>query len=582
VPQLSLEDARDQIRSRLNLLEVVQQHVRLRRQGREWIGLCPFHQEKTPSFTVSEPKQSWYCFGCQRGGDVFAFVEQIEKVDFMGAMRILAEAAGVPLPERGDGAAARRSELRRRILELNRLAARYYAYVLERLEAGAPGRELLEQRRVGPETARRFGLGYAPGGRSLALFLARRGHSSLDAQEAGLVRRDGRDYFQQRLVVPIRDERGQVVAFTGRTVLAEEPRKYVNTPETPAYVKGRVLFALDLARTDIEARGHAVLMEGQFDVISAHQAGVGNAVASSGTALTEEQLRLIRRFTDQVVLVFDSDQAGRAAAEKAVRLAQEAGLSSRIARIQGGAKDPDEYFRAGGPWDPVLAAARPGWETMIRDRLEGLNPHTPEGQQLAVRRIREVLAQIRDPADRAGYAELAGGLIDLSPVLLLAGLAAGPPARRPAEPVPSDRLAPRGSGINVSKGVGYLLQALAVRPEALERVRGALDADDLEEADRAAYLRLVSALERGGPEVLERELDGFPPGEQNLVRSAWAAPPPGLDDQVIDDVVARLREQARRRRRRELTRALREAERRQDREATVAIETELRALWAER
>src|SRR5215472_8694457 len=219
---LPSEDARDQIRSRLNLVDVVQQHVRLRKQGREHWGVCPFHQEKTPSFHVNEQKQSWYCFSCQKGGDMFTFVQEIEKTDFPGALRILADQAGVELVERS-GQAHQQSQLRRRLLDLNQLAARYYEHVLWSLPAGEPGRQLLQRREVDEETGRRFGLGYAPGSANLTAFLRNRGHSLQDAGEAGLVR-SGRDFFQQRLVVPIRDERGQVLAFTGRTVVDGEPR----------------------------------------------------------------------------------------------------------------------------------------------------------------------------------------------------------------------------------------------------------------------------------------------------------------------------------------------------------------------
>src|SRR5579875_157603 len=578
---LPLEDARDQIRLRVNLLDVVQQHVRLRKQGREYVGLCPFHQERTASFSVNEQKQSWYCFGCQRGGDVFEFVALIEKTDFSGALRILAEMAGVELPERGGSGGEQRTQLRRRILELNRLAVQYYEYVLHSLPAGEPGRRLLTQRRVDEVTARRFGLGYAPGGASFAAFLRSRGRSLEEAQAAGLLR-NGRDYFQQRLVVPIRDERGQPVAFTGRTVLADEPRKYVNSPETPVYVKGRVLFALDLARAEIEARGHAVLVEGQFDVISAHQHGLSNAVASSGTALTAEQLRLLRRFTDEVVLLFDNDRAGRTAAERAVSLAREEGLSVRVARIPGQAKDPDEFLRAGGDWRNLLQEALPGWEIMIRDRIEGLNPHAPGDRELGVRRIREVLGQIQDPAERDLYAERAGRLFDIDPRLLLAGWRTPIRGRRPAEPssesVPSDRLTPSVPGNRLSKSVGYLLQVLAVRPEALGRVRGGLDPEALGGDDRAAYLQVVNALERGGVEGLEGELSELPGEVQNLVRRAWAAPPPGVGDQVVDELVARIHQESLRRRRREIIRGLEEAERRQDHARAQALAVELKRL----
>jgi len=574
------EDARDQIRSRLNLVDVVQQHLPLRKQGREHWGICPFHTEKTPSFHVTEQKQSWYCFSCQRGGDMFAFVQEVEKTDFPGALRILAEMAGVDLPERS-GPAQHRAQLRRRLLELNRVAAQYYEYVLHSMPAGETGRDLLARRQVDEGTARRFGLGYAPGGGNLAAFLRKRGHSIPDAIDGGLLRRGGQDYFQQRLVVPIRDERGQVLAFTGRTVLDGEPRKYVNTPETAAYSKGRVLFGLDLARTEIQERGHAVLMEGQFDVIVGHQFGVGNAIASSGTALTGDQLALLRRFTEEVVLVFDNDRAGRAAAAKAIELAQEHQVRTRMARIAGEAKDPDEFLRGGGSWDQVLRESRPGWEAMVRDAIEGLNARSPADREVGLRKIRGVLEQISDAAERNTYTELAGRLFDIDHRLLEVAHA---PRRTRAvaddDPGPQDMdgftAAPPGN--KLSNGVGYLLSVLVVRPGALERVLGILDPADLEDDDRAAYLRVVTALERGGPDGLEHELGDLPAEEQALVRRAWASPPPAVQEEVVDDVVRRIRRQARRRRALAIIDSLTEAERRGDRAQVEILEAQLNEL----
>jgi DNA primase len=581
---LPSDDARDQIRLRLNLLDVVQQHVRLRKAGREHTGLCPFHQEDTPSFSVNEQKQSWYCFGCQRGGDIFNFVEQIEKTDFPGALRILAEMAGVELPERGAGG-QERSQLRRRLVELNGLACQYYEFVLHELPAGEPGRQLLARREVDAEVARRFGLGYAPGGDNFAAFVRKRGHSMKDAIEGGLVRRSGQDFFQQRLVVPIRDERGQPVAFTGRTLLAEEPRKYVNTPETAAYVKGRVLFALDLARAEIEKRKHAVLMEGQFDVIVAHQFGVGNAIASSGTALTADQLTLLRRFTDEVVLVFDNDRAGRSAAVNAIEVAEEQAVRVRVARIEGEAKDPDEFLRGGGSWEELLREARPGRERMILDCIQDLNPQRPGDREIGIRKIRAVLGPIKDVATKDTYAQFAGRQFDIEPSLLLAYEPPAASSRR-AGPAPDGQAAPRSAaglpalaqGKKLSKGVAYLLQVLAVRPEALARVLGILDLSDLDEDDRAAYERMVTILERGGVDALGSELGEFPVEEQNLVRKAWAAPPPGIQDQVIDDVLGRIRRESLYRRHRAMRRSLDEAERRQDRAQVAVLEAQLREL----
>jgi DNA primase len=587
---LPSEDARDQIRSRLNLVDVVQQHVRLRKQGRELWGICPFHQEKTPSFHVSEQKQSWYCFSCQKGGDLFTFVQEIEKTDFRGALAILAEMAGVDLPERSTGD-QKRSQLRRRLLDLNRLAAQYYEYVLHSLPAGEAGRQLLARRGVDEDVARRFGLGYAPGGGSFAAFLTKRGHSMRDAMEGGLVRRGSQDFFQQRLVVPIRDERGQVVAFTGRTVVDGEPRKYMNTPETPAYSKSKVLFGLDLARTAIEERGHAVLMEGQFDVIVGHQFGVANAIASSGTALTGDQLALLRRFTDEVVLMFDNDRAGRAAAEKAIELAQDHQLRTRVATIAGEAKDPDEFLRGGGSWDEVLRDARPGWEVRVSDACEGLNPHEPRDRELWMDGVRRVLTLIKDQAEQWTYAEVAirkfevGAQFGITPEKLLANLPAPSRIRERAAVAVVD---PRVDGLEqplagnkLSHSVGSLLAVLVLRPEALERVLGILDPADLEADDRAAYLRVVGALERGGLDALGQDLGEFPLEEQSLVRRAWAAPPPGVEevgDLMVEEMVHTIRRESLVRRRQALRKALAEAERRQDLEQAVVIGRQLNEL----
>src|SRR2546422_8900839 len=377
MPTVASDDAFAEVKARVDLVKVVQEHVRLTKRNKDLWGLCPFHQEDSPSFKVNPQMQSWYCFGCERSGDVFTFVELIEKTDKRGALQMLAERAGVELkklsPEQKE-----RSDSRRRLLAMLKLAAQYYEYVLWSTPAGEVGRRLLADRDVGEETARRFQLGYAPAGLGFAEYLRAKKRSLADAQEAGLIRRDGSDFFAQRLVIPIRDERGQALAFTARTVRQDEQRKYINSPETPAYIKGRVIFGLDLARDEITKRGHAVMMEGQFDVITAHQFAVTNAVASSGTALTDDQVRLLKRFTDELLLVFDSDRAGRSAAFKAVELGAAHQMRTRVATITGAAKDPDEFLRAAGPeatksWEELAAGAPSGWEFWIKDALTGLN-----------------------------------------------------------------------------------------------------------------------------------------------------------------------------------------------------------------
>jgi len=584
VPTQSSDDAFAEVKAKVDLVKVVSEYVRLTKRNKDFWGLCPFHQEDSPSFHVNPQRQSWYCFGCERKGDVFTFVELIEKTDKRGALQLLAERAGVELkklsPEQRE-----RSDSRRRLLEMLKLAAQYYEYVLWSNPAGEPGRRLLESRKVGEETARRFQLGFAPPGRGFAEYLRAKKKSLQDAQDAGLMRRDGSDFFAERLVIPIRDERGQPLAFTARTVRADEQRKYINSPETPAYIKGRVIFGLDLARDEITKRGHAVLMEGQFDVITAHHHGVTNAVASSGTALTDDQVRLLKRFTDELLLVFDADRAGRAAAFKAIELASAHQMRTRVATIPPPAKDPDEFLRAAGAeapqrWEELIATAPSGWEFWIKDSLAGLNPGNPNQLELAASRAREVLEKIPDPAVRDTYRERAAGWIGVQPHLLTPQATSPSPARGRAGEGGGGTGSngksglvgpPRGKKLTVGR---YLLQLLAVRPVAFERVRTRLTPGELDEQDRGIYVRMLETYERGGASGLETELAGYPAEEQDLIRRAWAAPPPSVDDDVAEDLAVRVRLDHMRGLHSGIIRELSEAERGNDSERVARLEAQ--------
>jgi len=584
VPTPSSDDAFAEVKAKVDLVKVVQEYVRLTKRNKDFWGLCPFHQEDSPSFHVNPQRQSWYCFGCERKGDVFTFVELIEKTDKRGALQILAERAGVELrklsPDQKE-----RSDSRKRLLAMLKLAAQYYEYVLWSNPAGEPGRRLLESRKVGEETARRFQLGFAPPGRGFAEYLRAKKKSLQDAQDAGLMRRDGSDFFAERLVIPIRDERGQPLAFTARTVRADEQRKYINSPETPAYIKGRVIFGLDLARDEITKKGHAVLMEGQFDVITAHHHGVTNSVASSGTALTDDQVRLLKRFTDELLLVFDADRAGRAAAFKAIELASAHQMRTRVATIPPPAKDPDEFLRAAGAqapekWEELVAAAPSGWEFWIKDSLAGLNPGNPNQLELAASRAREVLEKIPDPAVRETYRERAAGWIGVQPHLLTPQAPTPSPARGRAGEGGGgtgtngrNGLAPRLPGKKLTVG-RYLLQLLAVRPVAFERVRAKLIPEELDEQDRGIYVRMLETYERGGASGLETELAGYPAEEQDLIRRAWAAPPPSVDDDVAEELAIRVRLDHMRSLHSGIIRELSEAERGMDSERVARLEAQ--------
>jgi len=569
------DDSKEQVRSRADLVEVVREHVRLRQVGNQFLGLCPFHQENTPSFRVTPQTQTWHCFGCGKGGDVFSFVELAEKTDFRGALEMLAERTGVELRQEAPQA-KERSQQRKRIIELNSFAAKFYEYVLHSTPTGEPGRELLARRGVSTETAQRFGLGFAPaGGTSLAQFLRSRKRSVADATAARLVR-DGQDFFRNRLIVPIRDERGQVVAFVGRTV-ADDPRKYVNSPDTAAYSKGRVLFALDLAKEGIGGKGHAVLVEGQFDVIVAHQYGVTNAIATSGTALTEDQVRLLKRFTDEVVLAFDGDSAGKQAAFRAIEQHAAGGIHTRVLNL-GGAKDPDEFLRAGGDWEKAVREAPPEWEFWIRESIQGLNPTRPRDLELALERVYPVLAKIPDPAVREAYRVKAADLLGIEARLMTRPLKTARKAPdREAAPVVQEAPARQALGAKLSIGQ-HLLSVLAVRPEAIERVRSQVQPEHFSEDDRRTYHRMLETFTGGGLVELQSRLESFEEHEQELIRRAWASPPPRVDDEYVDGLASKVRLEAMQSELRGVNRRLSEAEQRGDRDQVALLVTENRRL----
>src|SRR5438552_2464249 len=573
VPTLSSDDAFAEVKAKVDLVKVVQEYVPLTKRNKDYWGLCPFHQEDSPSFHVNPQRQSWYCFGCERKGDVFTFVELIERTDKRGALQLLAERAGVELkrlsPEQKD-----RADLRKRTLAMLKLAAQYYEYVLWKMPAGEPGRRLLDSRHVAEETARRFQLGYAPAGRGFAEYLRAKGRSLADALEAGLMRRDGTDFFAERLAIPIRDERGQVLAFTARAVRQDEQKKYINSPDSPTYIKGRVIFGLDLARDQIAHQGNAALVEGQFDVITAHQFGVGNAVASSGTALTEDQVRLLKRFTDELLLVFDSDRAGRAAMRKAATLAAAHGMRTRVVTLPD-AKDPDEFLRAAGPdaaarWDELVAKAPSGFEAGMADDSAGLNPSNPNQVELVAGRLREWIRQFPDGL-RDGYAETAWRQTGVSRHLLLRD-----PEPTPA-PRPTNGAAARIPGKKLT-AARYLVQLLAVRPAAFDQVRTRLTPEELDSGDRDVFIRMLGSYDRGGPAGLEADLALYPPEEQDLIRRAWAAPPPNVDDEVAVELAERIRLDHMKGMHSGIIRELSEAERGRVSERVARLEAEAREL----
>ena len=335
--------------------DVASPYVNLRRQGKNLLGLCPFHNEKSPSFVVYPENNSFYCFGCNKGGDVISFVMGVENLDFTEAVKLLAQRSGMTLPEEGGDFSM--SRLRTRILEINRESGRFYFGVLSTPE-GKAGLNYFKSRGLDPKTIRHFGLGYAPDtGFALTNHLRELGYTKDELLQSDMVRlsKNGNlyDRYRNRVMFPIIDLRGNVVAFGGR-VLGDGTPKYINTSDTPVYHKGSGLFVLNFAKNANSEQ--LILAEGYMDVIALHRAGFTNAIATLGTALTEEQARVMRRYAKEVVICYDSDQAGRRATQRAIPLLKDAGLKVRVITVPGN-KDPDEFFRS-DPKDGVTRFKR--------------------------------------------------------------------------------------------------------------------------------------------------------------------------------------------------------------------------------
>jgi len=343
------DDVLEEVRSRNDIVDVVSSYVKLQRRGSSYFGLCPFHSEKSPSFSVSPSKQMYYCFGCGAGGSVFNFIMEYENFTFPEAVRMLADRAGVTLPEEEETPEARQKrDLKTSVLELNKTAAKYYCYML-RTEQGTKAMEYLKKRELSDETIRRFGLGYA-GHYSDALYryFKKQGISDQLLRESGLFQVNEKqgmyDKFWNRVMFPIMDINNKVIGFGGR-VMGDAKPKYLNSPETIIFDKGRNLYGLNYARSS--KKRYMLVCEGYMDVIAMHQAGFTNAVASLGTALTDRHAALLKRYTDEVILTYDSDEAGIRAALRAIPLLKEAGVSTRVLHMQP-YKDPDEFIKALG------------------------------------------------------------------------------------------------------------------------------------------------------------------------------------------------------------------------------------------
>ena len=562
----------DEIKQKLDIVEVISSYVTLKKAGRSYKGICPFHAEKTPSFTVFPDTQSWHCFGaCGTGGDVFSFVMQQENLDFAGALPILAQRAGVSLKPRTE-ADRTEDKLKKRLREINETAAKYFHNLLLNSAEGETARSYLAQREINRETISRFQLGYAlDDWQALGDHLQERGYQREDLLAAGLIieRGDGSghyDRFRRRLVIPIRDERGGVVGF-GARALDDSTPKYINSPQTPAFDKSTILFGLDLAKGAIRREGLAIIVEGYMDVLMAHQHQIANVVASMGTALTESQLRLLKRFSKRFALALDADAAGHQATLRSMALAQET-LAQRVVPVptarglikyeshldidiriitlpQG--QDPDKVIREDTAlWARLVENALPIVEYYFKAITSELDLDSPKGKAEAVRRLMPVIQEIGDAIEREHYVQKLARLVRVDEKTLLhqdgvKGKTAKRHKREERETTPDKK--------KLTFGLEeYCISTLLKRPhliqsldEALRDVGGdGLNVDDFAQVEnRAIFASWQESLGPKDSEGLREELDSTLHPRFDLLLDGLRGAPPLDDDKAEKDLVNR-------------------------------------------
>ena len=406
------------IKDRSDIVDLIGTYVSLKRAGSNYGGLCPFHSEKTPSFTVFPDNQSFFCFGCEAGGDAFSFIMRVENLDYPGAVEFLAKRSGVELPT--DGREEKRGVSRKRVFEMNLLAARFWRDCLFDPQIGQTAMEYLTEKRGLPlSIIRRFGIGYAPNDfGALTAVLRKNGFSDEEMKEAflcGISQKSGRafDMFRDRVMFPVIDNTGNVIAFSGRDVGGQDNRKYVNSSDTPAFQKRRNLFALNFAKNHCAEQ--LILCEGNVDVVSLHAAGFENAVASLGTALTDEQARVLAKYTKQVILAYDSDEAGQRAAHRAMGIFAKVGLDVRILQMQG-AKDPDEYIKKFGAekFRQLVKNSRTGFEFKLQSVLAKHDLNIPDEKIKAAAELCSIVARVYSSAEREVYVHAVAERLGLS------------------------------------------------------------------------------------------------------------------------------------------------------------------------
>ncbi len=457
----------EEVKSRLNIVDIVGTRVPLKKAGRNFKGLCPFHNEKTPSFIVSPERGTFHCFGCGKGGDVLSFVMEYEHIDFVEALEQLAAKAGVTLTRRIE--TTPEGKLKQKIYEVNHLASEFYHYLLTKHALGEKARVYLKKRGVSEKSIKTFMLGYSPNSwDGLSKFLKKKGYDETLLEKAGLALSSNRgkgyyDRFRGRVMFTLKDHRGNVVGFSGRLLDPNaKEAKYINTSETPVYSKSNVLYGLDVTKDAITRANEAVIMEGELDVISSFQAGVGNVVAIKGSALTEGHVNLLRRFAERIIFALDSDVAGDAAARRGIDIAEKGGLDMKVVVLTGG-KDPDEVARENpGLLKKMIKDAIPIYDYFFSSSLKRFDTKTAFGKKKMSDELLPILGKIDNPIVQGHYIKKLAATLDVSEETVQEGL------RKQKQPIDRRSSSPAVAPQNRQQKLEIYLLALLLQGKTIE------------------------------------------------------------------------------------------------------------------
>ncbi len=483
-------DPKDEIKQKIDIVELIGESVQLKVAGSGGLkGLCPFHGEKTPSFHVSRDRQIWHCFGCGEGGDCFAFVMKMDGMTFPEALMHLGKKTGVEVRR----LPTVETNVKQRMYQVNDLAQKFFRKVLLDSASALTARAYVESRGISVELAETFGIGYAPDEwEALSGFLLKRGFSETEIVQGGLAlkKKSGSgviDRFRNRLMIPLRDHHGNVVGFTGRSLPTYDPQpttsdspKYMNSPETPIYHKGALVFGLDLAKRAIREKGFVVIVEGNLDVVASHKAHVGNIIASSGTALTGDQLTLLKRYTDKIVFAFDADAAGFTAAKKGISIARGLEFDVRAAILPDGVKDPDELVQQNPiAWEALVVESVPIMEFLIAHVTNGKDLRQVDDKREVAKELLPAISEMSSVVEREHWLQVVADLLQISADQLRASLS--PVSIEP-------RLKPGATTARLSLPkdeqvrrllFGYAIQSVSQFDKLSVRIEPVLQADDL-------------------------------------------------------------------------------------------------------